>query len=255
MPEGRVAYWGDWTALGLNKPQWGAMHITGGLLFVLIGVWHAILNVRPLTHYLKKVKVENSCPAPVVMAICTIALVYLGILFQVPPIHYVMALNEAVKQTQAARYGNPPFAHAELSTLEKFCQMLQLDLDAALLHMKTASFKGDISKTARLKDIAAANGYTPQQLYSELFKAINTQDVFAALPESAPEGTGKMTLKGLCENFNLPILEAIKRLENVAVIATADETLRQIADKHNVNPHQIYALLRAGKRPDAEKVD
>lgn len=35
VPHGRVAYWSDWRMWGLNKTQWGDIHINMGLLFLL----------------------------------------------------------------------------------------------------------------------------------------------------------------------------------------------------------------------------
>lgn len=35
VPEGRVAYWSHWSALSFSKEQWGAMHITGGFMFLI----------------------------------------------------------------------------------------------------------------------------------------------------------------------------------------------------------------------------
>ena len=33
-PESRIASWADWSFLLLDKDQWSAVHITGGMLFL-----------------------------------------------------------------------------------------------------------------------------------------------------------------------------------------------------------------------------
>ena len=48
VPQGRVAYWADWRLWGLTKEQWGDVHITVGLLFLLALVLHLFYNWKPL---------------------------------------------------------------------------------------------------------------------------------------------------------------------------------------------------------------
>lgn len=51
-PPGRVAYWTDWTLLGIEKAGWNAVHIVFGPLFVLAGLLHLFFNWKPFKHYL-----------------------------------------------------------------------------------------------------------------------------------------------------------------------------------------------------------
>jgi hypothetical protein len=39
-PQGRIAFWTDWSLLGLTKEQWGDIHILSSLLFVVAGTVH-----------------------------------------------------------------------------------------------------------------------------------------------------------------------------------------------------------------------
>ena len=47
VPECRVAYWADWRII-FTKAQWGDLHITGGALFLVAGLWHTFLNWKPV---------------------------------------------------------------------------------------------------------------------------------------------------------------------------------------------------------------
>jgi len=52
-PEGGIARWVGWSALGLDKRQWEAMHITFVVAFLLSSLAHVCYNWRPLMTYLR----------------------------------------------------------------------------------------------------------------------------------------------------------------------------------------------------------
>ena len=58
-PHGRVAYWTKWSFWGLEKDQWGNIHIYSGLLFLIAGGFHIYYNWKLLIKYLSG-KVETS---------------------------------------------------------------------------------------------------------------------------------------------------------------------------------------------------
>lgn len=51
VPQGRIAYWTHWTFLGLDKTQWGDIHILSSVLFVAVGIVHTVNNWRRLWGY------------------------------------------------------------------------------------------------------------------------------------------------------------------------------------------------------------
>jgi len=53
VPHGRVAYWSDWSLMGLDKTQWGDVHINMGLLFLLSIGLHIYYNWKTILAYLK----------------------------------------------------------------------------------------------------------------------------------------------------------------------------------------------------------
>src|SRR5210317_686801 len=57
-PHGRVAYWIKWNFLGLEKDQWGNIHLFTGLLFLVAGGFHLYYNWKPLLRYLSA-KIET----------------------------------------------------------------------------------------------------------------------------------------------------------------------------------------------------
>lgn len=166
VPEGRVAYWGNWDLLTLSKSQWGAIHITGGLLFIIVSIWHIILNWKSILNYMKKnVAQMLRMPVPVLFALGICLLVYGGTLANVPPMKQLVAWNLDIKAYQAKVNGNPPYGHAELSSLEKFCAFMSFDLDRVLAHLKNKQLKGALDAQTTILELAKANSCTPQQLF------------------------------------------------------------------------------------------
>lgn len=169
VPEGRVAYWGNWSLLSLGKSQWGALHITGGLLFIIVSIWHIVLNGKPILNYMKKNAVQMlRMPVPLLCALGLCLLVYGGTLANVPPMKQLVAWNLDIKAYQAKMNGNPPYGHAELSTLEKFCAFMGFDLERVLVHLKHTQFKGVLDAQTTILELAKANSCTPQQVFMEI---------------------------------------------------------------------------------------
>ena len=67
-PEGRLAYWVDWSLGGLTKEEWGAIHVTSSLLFLVAGFIHLWFNWRQFVAYLRhrlerKLSIRPEAPA------------------------------------------------------------------------------------------------------------------------------------------------------------------------------------------------
>ena len=141
-------------------------------------------------------------------------------------------------------YGNPPYGHAELSPLKKFCGFLGFDAKEALAALHKAGYDASITLETEIREIARIKGVSPQQVYNDIRTAL-VNDPFAAMPPSPPEGIGKLTLKDICKSYGLPVDEAIARLEKKSIHAKAAMTMRDIGRKNSINPHEVYSTLRA----------
>ncbi len=56
VPQGKIAYWTNWELFGLSKTQYGSLHVTFMVLFLVGMVLHLYLNWKPLMQYLKNKK-------------------------------------------------------------------------------------------------------------------------------------------------------------------------------------------------------
>jgi len=247
-PQGRIAYWSDWRMLGLSKTDWGNIHINLGFLFLIAIGLHIYYNWKPLTAYLKnkakqlKIFTPDFIAALVVVLFCAV-----GTYFLVPPFGWVMTLNDHFKAAAAQKYGEPPYGHAELSSLKSFAKKLDLDLDKSLVLLKRAGYPAE-SAEMTLAQIARQNGATPQALYLAIVPAAVPEDQAGErgvqLPADPPPGTGNLTLAELSARYNLDLNTLLRQLEVQGIEAGADQTIKTIADAHQKGPVDIYEAIK-----------
>lgn len=183
VPEGRVAYWSNWTALYFSKEQWCAMHITGGLLFLVFSLWHICLNIRPLKMYI----LGRRGPAAVLCAVFVCALCYVATLEGWQPVRFVLDLNQSIKTSQEQKHGAPPYGHAEKSTLTAFCSFLRLDESMVAEGLRSQGLKG-VASGRTLEEMAVENGLSPAGLYRRIM------DIPGVEPAPAGQGRGRRAL-------------------------------------------------------------
>lgn len=243
-PEGRVAYWGNWHSLGVTKQDWGNLHITGGVLFLLCSLWHIVLNWKPLVAYVKR-KTQQSTVVPVALlvALGLNGLVYFGTLYGWQPMQQILVWKDAVKEYQAKVNGNPPYGHAELSSVTQLCAFLSWDVQKVLTTLQRSGLQGTITEKSVILDIAKTNNLSPQAVYKIMQEAIGSTP-FAKLPPSPPEGTGKKSLKALCTEYDLPLSDVLGKLQTAGIEASENDTISAIAGRSGKTPPEVYQLIR-----------
>jgi hypothetical protein len=124
-PRGRIANWGGWTLFGLSKEQYSAIHTTFMVLFLVTGIWHIVLNWRPIVGYLKDRSKKIRVFTPESSVALGLALIFLvGPLAGIPPFSQFLNLGEGIKDYWESTEGNPPWGHAEESRLDVFCRRI-----------------------------------------------------------------------------------------------------------------------------------
>ncbi len=243
-PEGRVAYWANWTILGLSKTQWGDLHITGGVLFLISGLWHLILNSKVILFHIKKSILKHSAsPAPILIALIINIFFFAGTLYAIQPLKQIIVWKDDIKKIQVEKYGNPPYGHAEQSTLEAFCGFLQLDTNTVIKALQQ-QLKGNITRETTILEIAQTNNITPQALY-QLIQTSTTDSKTPSLPPTPPEGTGSMTLSSFCQNNQISCETILKKLQEKGMTVNSEEqTFKEIAKQNNTLPANVYETIR-----------
>lgn len=165
-PHGRVAYWIKWNFLGLEKDQWGNIHLFAGLLFLVAGGFHLFYNWKPLIGYLSG-KIETGLRYKRELMISSLIFLWIiasGI-WSLPPLVYVADLSEATKSAWVTSAElEPPFGHAERVSLKTFCKKQGIPLDQAMAELREAGFKvNNPDKT--LDNIAESKGTSGMGVY------------------------------------------------------------------------------------------
>lgn len=248
VPQGRVAYWADWKLWGLTKTDWGNIHINLGLLFLIALFLHIYYNWKPLINYLKdkskRIKVFTSeFNAALIITI----LFVLGTYIMLPPFSWVMALNDHFKDSGAVKYGEPPYGHAELSSLKTFAKKLNLDLAKSMDLLKEAGYSVD-DGSITLQAIGKQYHVPPQLIYETIKPAsiVSNQGSEGKinLPYSPPPGTGNLTLADFCAQFDLSSKMIIRELKGQGILASADLTLKEIASQNQTSPIDLFEIIK-----------
>jgi len=240
VPQGRVAYWANWQLWGLSKEQWAAIHINVGILFLIALLLHTSYNWNNIELYLKdksrKLKIFTQ---DFNVALCLIVICVVGTYVQVPPFSTIMELNSQIKDTVARKYGEPPYGHAELSSIQSFARHIGIDLRVATKSLQEAGYTFE-NDTQSLKQIAIANGVSPQQIYLAMIKLSATSGEVKSLPRKPGQGMGKHSLRELCDNHGLDMEFVISSLKEANILSRAEMTMKQIGELNGLRPIDVY---------------
>ena len=276
VPQGRIAEWTEWRMLGLAKSQWGDIHITTSLMFLIAGAYHIALNWRTLVNYFTT-KREKGLMMQRELAISGVVTVFCiaGAVYQVPPLSYVLTLNNTIKQAWIVdKDHEPPMGHAELLTMPSFTKKLQMDMGqvTAVLQQNGITF----NDTESLAVIAKRHGTSPVKLYQMIkplegstsgmvtAAAAPAEAVKASLQTATPatqpvytdelvdekfegRGMGRKTLAMLSEEIGFDLAKAKKKLAARNVSMKDDETLKDAANKAGTAPMEILKVILVGE--------
>ncbi len=247
VPQGRIAYWADWHLWGMTKTEWANQHINLGFLFLFAGLLHIYYNWRPITAYMKnRARELKVFTFSFNMAMLLTLVVGVGTYLEIPPMSSVISLGDSIKNTAAEKYGEPPYGHAELSSLKLFSKKQGLDLAQAVELLKKAGIQFSDSKDT-LAAIAAENKLSPQDVYQIIKPAVIKKEGGANVnfPETPKPGFGNMTLASMCSEYNLMFQDIRRGLEKKDVKADADMTMKEIAAANGKDPMAVFEAIRS----------
>ncbi len=242
-PQGKIAFWANWEIMGLDKTQWVALHTNLGFLFILSGLAHTLVNWNCIVAYLKnKKKKLKMFTADFNLALLITLFITLFTLFELPPIHTVQTYNQSLKNSTAEKYGNPPYGHAESSTLKLFCKRTRIDLKDSIKKLKKANLQS-VSAEATLAEIAQANHMTPQQVYT-LIQPAPTKEEKREMTSRPGLGFGRKKLSDFCSKYDLDPAATVEGLRKLGIEADLEDSMREIGEKNDMEPHSVFDAIR-----------
>jgi hypothetical protein len=249
VPEGRVAYWSDWNFLGLTKGNWGEQHTTVGFLFLAAGLLHISYNWRPIIAYMKnKARQVKVFTAPFNIALALVFVFIIGTYLQVPPMSTIIKISESFKTAAATKYGDPPYGHAELSSLKNFSERENLNLKKSIELLESTGISISSEKET-IKEIAKKSNRSPQQVYELIKPSSNTaQPAISAngspvFPDTPQSGWGKKILNDVCAEYGLQIETIIEKLADRDINAGANDAIKDIAAANKIDPLGIFEAI------------
>jgi hypothetical protein len=266
-PQGRVAYWAGWSMLGLSKEQWSSVHITFMVLFLVIGVWHIVLNWRPIVGYLKNRSKQIRVITPessVAMGLAV--LFFIGPLLRIPPFAQFLDASDEIKAYWENTQGSPPWGHAEESRLDAFCRRVVdfqrwegegpviVDCEDAIEALLASGLAVE-GPDQRIIDMADANETTPQAI-ADIIVAVarpaTPEEVAAGLAGNPGRAGGRGGIGATADvSGEEPHAESVGRFAHPGS-GMGRMTLREYADAQGHDLDEILAILdEAGIPADA----
>jgi hypothetical protein len=241
VPAGRVAYWADYKLWSLSKDDWAAVHINLGVLLLISILLHVYYNWTPMISYMKNKSKQLRIFTPDFnVSLLVTLVVFFGTLAGVPPMSSIVNFRAAISDKANLYYGEPPYGHAELSPLADFTDKVKVDLVESMALLEAAGIKVD-SPAQTMKEIAQANGMSPQQIYAAMKP--KSESATNVMPEEAPGGTGNRTLAQICEMYQLDPAVIVQGLAAKSIAAEPGQAIKAIAAANGLDPHAVYAAI------------
>lgn len=242
VPPGRDAYWTDWHFWGLDKDQWGALHTVGGLAFVIFGLLHLIVyNWKALWGYIvRRARKHLHRKAELAAAVALNILIVVFCVFNWFPASTIMNWGSSLKSSWISAERSSPLPHGETEKLSVLADRLDIDLPAALEDFKAGGLSVDPEKTVGFN--ASQNGMTPADFYVFLRPFRKVQGTESPLPEGG--GWGQKTVKSFSRELGLELAAVLEKLRKEGIDARGDETLREIANRKGISPHELAEIIR-----------
>lgn len=242
-PHGRVSYWSDWHLLGFSKTEWTNLHLNLGVLFLIAFCFHFYYNLKVITAYLKnKAKEFRLFTTSFNAALALTIIVCIGTYYMFPPMNYVIKLGEVITERADIKYGEPPYGHAELSSLKIFAKRVNLDLDKAknILHEQGIIIEGDSQPVG---DIAKKNNFTSKKLFEIMQPAVIKPPAGSSFPEEPPPGFGRKTLADVCGEYDLHVPTILAVLQKNNISSELTKTIKEIAGENDLEPMAIFEII------------
>jgi len=242
-PHGRVSYWSDWHLWGFSRTEWTNQHLNLGVLFLIAFAIHFFYNMKVITTYLKnkakKIRVFNGSFN---FAFALTLVVCVGTYFMLPPMNLVIKLGEVITERADIKYGEPPYGHAELSSLKIFAKRVNLDLRKAkeLLYMQGIKIEDDNQSVG---DVAKSNNINPKKLFEIMQPATISPPAWSTFPEDPPPGFGRKTLADVCAEYDLHIPFILEALKKNNLKADPTGTIKEIAEANNREAMSIFEII------------
>ena len=169
-PRGRVANWTDWTVLGLDKEEWGDLHMVAGILLFLVILLHVFFNFRILLSYFCS---RRSRPHPrlreLLVASVLTAVVVAGTIAEWPPFSAVERFNTSIKdhweKKAADQVTRAPSTWVQEANLPSFAAWAGIPFEDMMETFEEAGFQVK-DPLMSINEFASHHGVSSEELFA-----------------------------------------------------------------------------------------
>lgn len=237
-PPGRVANWANWELLGLTKEQYGQIHSTFMVLFLIATVLHIYYNWTPMISYMKnKTKELIIFTKDMLVAVLLFLAFLFGTIYEVSPFSNFLSFGEEIKESWEKDYGTAPYSHAELSSLKSFSSKLGFDLNEVNSVLKANNLI--YQEEQSLAQIAKVNKVSPNFIY-DLLRVHFEKQGKKIIPLT---GLGKKSVKDVAITIGISTEEFILQLETLGIEAKQSDKFKAVTEQNDLSPMDVMEQL------------
>ena len=230
-PHGRVAYWTNWELFGWSKDQFADVHTTFMVLFIAATLLHIYYNWKPLTSYMKnQAKAFVFFTKEMLVAVSIVLLFLFGTLYTVVPFSTFLDFGEEMKESWVEKSQEPPYGHAEESTLKDFTQKTGYDIEQLLSVLNQHGIEA--SQTDTLENIAIDQGKTPGEIFSLITASLGSKT-------HNPTGLGRKSVEQVAKALGMESDQFIQALEKMGIEAKRTDKFKPTLEKQGYNVREV----------------
>jgi hypothetical protein len=237
-PPGRIAKWTYIPILGLEKEQWQALHTIFTFLFIVANGFHLYFNWNSFLSYLKDKKSEVfRLRKELISAFFITSGIFYLVLFNMQPFKSVLDFGESMKNDWSTKSTEPPVPHAEEMTIIELANTINTEPEELISRLEKQGISA--GHNAVVKEIAEKYNMSPQQIFEKLkLKGESTSS-----HQGAKKGYGRMSVQQICKDNNINVEDALMRLKEAGIEATAESMLRELGMASNKSPYDIVKII------------
>ena len=232
-PHGRVANWTNWELFGWSKDQFAQIHTTFMALFIVATLLHIYYNFKPMVSYMKnQMKQFVFFTKEMIVALGITLLFLTGTLFEIPPFSTFVSFGDSIKDGWAEKSDEPPYGHAEESTLKDFSQKTGYELKSLLKVLHEHNITTKDSQT--LEEIASREQKTAKYLFALIQNSLG-----ASKSQNQISGLGRKTFAQIAKEMHINLEQFLKELENMGIKADKDDKFKSTVEKQGFNAREV----------------
>lgn len=162
----------------------------------------------------------------------------MGTYYKIVPFKSFIELGDSLKGSLWGEGLEPPYGHAELSSLSILIERTKLDGAVVENNLKKHQIHYQ-SLDSKIIDIANENHLSPSELFALMTASSKRQK---KLPES---GLGKLTFNEISKLQEVPFEELKQKFLKAGYQVEREMTLKEVANQKGVNPHDLIELIES----------